>query len=202
MVYAYHSGKATDTDFLVRPRRGRGPTNLCSWHTTRRVRCPGSNPPDGPAGTPKVHFKPIAAGEVVLDSQMAPLARYLHLRFNDAVAIEMESAGVSQASHLNRSLPTLTIRGISDRTDGQKDIVDAGGSQAVASAHAAAFAVALASGILAGHARDGSAARGGSSGRRLGWRKLREPVTVVWRPESSGAAWITKGLRWRCTSWP
>lgn len=55
-------------------------------------------------------FRPIAAGEVVLDSRDAPLFSHLRLYHNDAAAIEMEGAGVVHAAHLNDSLPALVIR--------------------------------------------------------------------------------------------
>jgi nucleoside phosphorylase len=97
---------------------------------------------------PRVHFKPIAAGEVLLASRTAPTAERLHRVYNDAAAIEMESAGVSQASQFNRSLPTLIIRGISDRADGGKRAVDEAGWQPRAAAHAAAFTLALAAELL------------------------------------------------------
>ncbi|MGI5229277.1 hypothetical protein [Actinoallomurus sp. CA-142502] len=97
----------------------------------------------GSADRPQCHFKPIAAGEVVLDSRRSPLARRLNDHYNDAAAIEMEGAGVSIAGHLNQSLPVLIIRGISDRADGAKGTTDRRGTQETAARHAAAFAFAL-----------------------------------------------------------
>jgi hypothetical protein len=41
-----------------------------------------------------VHFKPIAAGEVVLDSRDSALALRLRSTISDAAAIDLESAGV------------------------------------------------------------------------------------------------------------
>lgn len=76
----------------------------------------------------RVHFKPIAAGEVVLNSAQSELSSQLREHYGDAVAIEMESAGVAQAAHLG-TLQTLTVRGISDKADGRKHQADAGGSQ-------------------------------------------------------------------------
>ncbi len=72
----------------------------------------------------------------------------------------MESAGVSQASLFNRSLPALIIRGISDRASGTKSAHDKAGWQPRAAVYAAAFAVALAAEIIArgagGPRRDGA----------------------------------------------
>jgi 8-oxo-dGTP diphosphatase len=106
-----------------------------------------------------VHFKPIASGEVVLDSRKSPTAHLLHHFYNDAVAIDMEGAGMARASQLNHSLPALVIRGISDRTDGLKGNADAAGWQERAAEHAAAFAVALAAEIIARDAGGGRAGR-------------------------------------------
>jgi hypothetical protein len=91
-----------------------------------------------------VHFRPIAAGEVVLNSAAHPLRAQLKLHYGDAAAIEMESAGAARAGQLNRSLPTLTIRGISDRADGGKYAGDADGQQGRAMIGTAAFAAELA----------------------------------------------------------
>jgi 8-oxo-dGTP diphosphatase len=90
-----------------------------------------------------VHFGGVAAGEVVLNSRSSTLARRLRRNFGDAIAVEMESAGVALAGHLNRSTPTLTIRAISDDADGTKAATDARGWQVRAAANAAAFAAAL-----------------------------------------------------------
>jgi hypothetical protein len=91
----------------------------------------------------------MAAGEVVLNSRDTPLARQLHRNYNDAAAIEMESAGIAQVSGLTRSLPVLTIRGISDKADGAKHGADQAGWQPAAAANAAAFALALAAELCA-----------------------------------------------------
>jgi nucleoside phosphorylase len=150
-TYAYHGGKDGDKGFLSRPRAWEAPHELDQ--ISRYVARSGSwiklLTPDSIQQPPTVHFKPIAAGEVLLNSRDTPLAQQLLRTYNDAVAIEMESAGVSQAGHLNRSLPVLTVRGISDKADGAKHTTDGAGWQPVAAAHAAAFAVALAAEIFA-----------------------------------------------------
>lgn len=145
-VYAYSGAKAESDGMLLRPRGWDAPHELLqrakhldvseSWQ-----RYLGA---DRTGRLPVLHFGPIAAGEVLLNSRDTPLARQLHTSYNDAVAIEMESAGVAQAGHLNRSLPVLTVRGISDKADGNKHAADQAGSQPIAAAHAAAFAIALA----------------------------------------------------------
>jgi phosphorylase superfamily protein len=80
---------------------------------------------------------------VLLDSKTSTTARRLRTHYNDAVAIEMESAGVALAGHLNRSLPVLVVRGISDPADGTKGVADAAGWQQTAAENAAAFVMAL-----------------------------------------------------------
>ncbi|MEU6717319.1 5'-methylthioadenosine/S-adenosylhomocysteine nucleosidase [Nonomuraea sp. NPDC046802] len=143
-VYAYHGGTSEDDGFKARPRVweishgtdqiARHLNRSATW--TRRL-------PEG-AAVPKVRFGPIAAGEVVQDSAVSTHAQWVRQTYNDALAIEMEAAGVAQAGHLNRSLPTVVVRGISDRADGTKVNSDGGGWQARAVANAAAFATALA----------------------------------------------------------
>ena len=98
-----------------------------------------------------MHVKPIASGEVLLNSPAAPLAEQLdrgglrellRRHYNDAAAIEMESAGAIKAAQLNDDLPFLAIRGISDRADGTKRGDADQELQPMAAAHAAAFAAA------------------------------------------------------------
>lgn len=135
-VYASHGGKEESGGFLARPRAFEAPHELLdlAQHLDVTRSWPGA-----PGFT--VHFKPIAAGEVVLNSRRTPLARQLRTHYNDAVAIEMESAGAAQAAHASRALPALTIRGISDKADGHKHAADAAGSQASAAANAAIIAL-------------------------------------------------------------
>lgn len=64
------------------------------------------------------------------------------------------AAGVAQAGHLNRALPVVVVRGISDLADGSKAAADGQNWQARAAAHAAAFADALAQELVV-HNRDG-----------------------------------------------
>ena len=136
-VYFVHGGKEEDGGFWSRPRAWDAPHRLDQL--ARYVHRTGTWPS-------AVHFKPIAAGEVVLDSRTSPLARLIRERYNDAGAIEMEGAGVARAAHL-ATLPALVIRGISDAADGGKSAADARGSQPRAAANAATFALALAAAL-------------------------------------------------------
>jgi 8-oxo-dGTP diphosphatase len=143
-VYAYHGATSRGDGSQARPRVWETPHEILqlaqhlepadSW--ARRL----------PAGTPEpvVWFGPIAAGEVVHDSAVSELARWLREHYTDALAIEMEAAGVFQAAHLNGSIPVAVVRGISDRADGTKAATDGANWQPRAAAHAAAFALALA----------------------------------------------------------
>jgi nucleoside phosphorylase len=150
-VYAYHGSKEQDEGTWTRPRSWEAPHDLeqLAHYIARERPWAGSLPADASGRRPAVHFKPIAAGEVLLASRLTETAQRLRRVFNDAAAVEMESAGVSQASQFNRSLPTLIIRGISDRADGGKATLDGEGWQPRAAAHAAAFAVAMAAELTA-----------------------------------------------------
>lgn len=143
-VDAYHGGTAAE-DFLARPRTWPAPHRLdqLARELDRTSSWRERLPVPSPERPPEVHFRPIAAGEVVLDSRHSALFAQLRLHNNDAAAIEMEGAGITQAAHFNDSLPALVIRGISDQADGTKAAADREGWQKRAAAHAAAFATAL-----------------------------------------------------------
>lgn len=122
-IYAYHGGTSEDDGLKARPRvweiaHGAG---QLAQHLIRSGTWATGLPGAGP---PKVHFGPIAAGEIVQDSAISAQARWVRQHYNDAVAIEMEAAGVAQAGHLNRALPVVVVRGISDRADGTKSDTD------------------------------------------------------------------------------
>ncbi|MFC8423208.1 hypothetical protein ACFUN7_20450 [Streptomyces sp. NPDC057236] len=70
----------------------------------------------------------------MLGSGRPALAQRLGTVYSDAVAVETESAGVSQAAHPSGSLPVLSIRGISDHADGGRAAADAAGSRERAAA--------------------------------------------------------------------
>ncbi|MGH3877360.1 MAG: hypothetical protein ACRDSK_10040 [Actinophytocola sp.] len=139
-VYAYHGGREDPSGFGAYPRMWEAPHALIqSAHSVDRAGAWASsiNP------RPSLYFGSVAAGEVVLNSPDAPLARQLQQYYADSLAIEMESGGVASAGHLNPATPVLTVRGISDSAGGEKDLTDAQGWQPRAAAHAAAFAMAL-----------------------------------------------------------
>ncbi|GAB2464459.1 5'-methylthioadenosine/S-adenosylhomocysteine nucleosidase [Streptosporangium sandarakinum] len=143
-VYAFHGGTSEDDGFKSRPRVWETPHVVDQ--IARHIDRDGSWKRGLSAHDrgPEVHFGPIAAGEVVLNSKVSVHALWIREHYNDAQAVEMEGAGVAQAAHLNRSLPVVVVRGISDRADGTKEDTDRERWQQRAVANAAAFAVSLA----------------------------------------------------------
>ncbi|MEV0330124.1 5'-methylthioadenosine/S-adenosylhomocysteine nucleosidase [Micromonospora echinospora] len=143
-VYAYHGGTSEDDGLKARPRVweiAHGPDQIAR-HLARAGTWQRRLPAD--ATPPRVHFGPIAAGEVVQDSSISEQARWVRQHYNDTLAIEMEAAGVAQAAHLNNALPVVVVRGVSDRADGTKAATDGIRWQPRAVANAVAFATALA----------------------------------------------------------
>lgn len=160
-VYAFQGGRSEDDAFHVRPR---------SWEISHRAEQAAGQIAEssewydalGVGGpTPRVHFAPIAAGEVLLDSNKSDVARLLDDSYNDTAAIEMESAGFAAASHLNERVPCVTIRGVSDPADGSKATTDQQGWREIAARNAAAFAVALAAELDDPDDADGRSTAGG-----------------------------------------
>jgi nucleoside phosphorylase len=146
-VYAYHGGTSEDDGLKARPRVwevAHGIAQLAD-HLARTGDWANQLPPGGHA--PKVHFGAIAAGEVVQNSRLSREAKWIRQHYNDALAIEMEAAGVAQAGHLNGS-PVAIVRGISDRADGTKTSSEDRAWQPRAAANAAAFATRLAEELI------------------------------------------------------
>lgn len=171
-IYGYHGGLEEDSGFYARPEAWEAPHSLDQL--ARQVRRTSSQ---------TVHFGPIAAGEVVLNSRSSPLAMKLNSHYNDAIAIEMESAGTAQAGHFNE-VPVLSIRGISDRADGDKYRTDDEGWQQVAARNAAEFAMDFAVALVDSY-NDSGPRLWSEDG--LDWVALEHPVNVMWRLESRGA---------------
>jgi 5'-methylthioadenosine/S-adenosylhomocysteine nucleosidase len=142
-VYSYHSGKETSDGFQARPRVWDAPHQL-EQHARyiSRIGAWRELLPRGRAA-PTVHFKPIAAGEAVISAADSALSQVIRHHYNDAAAVDMEAAGVARAAHLNRAMPALVIRGISDHADADKAVADREGWQHAAAENAAAFALSL-----------------------------------------------------------
>jgi nucleoside phosphorylase len=143
-VYALHGGRDHGDGFMARPKAWQPSHELeqLARYVARTGTWTHLLPPDPAGRLPIVHFKPIASGEVVLNASDTLLTARLRDTYDDAAAVEMESAGVAQAAHLNRSLPVLTVRGISDRADPGKHL-DGVRWQHVAAGHAAAFTMTM-----------------------------------------------------------
>ncbi|MET8765305.1 5'-methylthioadenosine/S-adenosylhomocysteine nucleosidase [Lentzea sp. NPDC004782] len=177
-VYAYHGGFDDDEGFGARPQAWDADHEL---EQIAHVVSRGDSWHRGLPDVPAVRFRPIAAGEVVLNSRETPLARQLRRNYADAAAIELESAGTAKAAHLNR-VPFLTVRGISDKADGRKHETDDAGWQSVAARNAAAFTIAVAAELLA-HPLNG---RKSFSSKAVTWTRLSRPVDVSWRTDLTG----------------
>jgi 8-oxo-dGTP diphosphatase len=143
-VYAYHGATSEDDGITARPR---------TWelaHSAHQIAAHVDRDTDwapqlsGNEPAPRVHFGPIAAGEIAHYSATSYARQWLREHYDDAVAVEMEAAGVAQAGHLNDGLPAIMVRGISDYADKTKSATDTEGWQPRAVANAAAFAAALA----------------------------------------------------------
>jgi len=187
-VYAYHGGREHAAGFGARPRVYEAPHRLDQL--TRAVAR------DGGWGRPGsvVHFRPIAAGEVVLTSRDGPLAQRLAQQFDDAAAIEMEGAGIAQAGQLNDASKVLIIRGVSDRADVDKYEADRAGYQRLAAERAAAFAFDLIAALLpAGTSPPGRPAPPRQApARAVRAEPAGPPTDTVWRPIPGPAE-----VRWR-----
>lgn len=118
-AYAYQGGTSEGDGFKARPRVWEvehGISQLAA-HVARLDDWVESEGPDRCG--PSARLGAIAAGEIVHNSQISYEAELVRRHYNDALAIEMESAGVAQAGHLNGS-PVAIVRGISDRANGTK----------------------------------------------------------------------------------
>ncbi|WP_406356390.1 nucleosidase [Streptomyces sp. NBC_00658] len=142
-VWGYQGGRQETDGLKARPR---------TWETTfelqqvarlvsRSAWAGRIAPPPEPL--PRMHLKPVLAGEIVLDSAQSELGQYLDQHYNGAAAIETEGAGFASAAHLAGGIPFLVVRGISDRADGTKSDSDEAGVQETAARHAAAATMAV-----------------------------------------------------------
>lgn len=133
----------------------------------------------------KVHFKPVVAGEIVVNApQDSELRLFLDQNYNGAVAVEMEGAGFASAAHKAESVPHLMIRGISDRADGTKGHTDDEGLQEAAARHAALFLAEVIAGLAPlSEAGPLQSAFPKPVRDELTWQELDAPVDVIWRKE-------------------
>jgi nucleoside phosphorylase/ADP-ribose pyrophosphatase YjhB (NUDIX family) len=174
-VYAYQGATSQDDGLTARPR---------TWELSHRAHQIAAHLertgdwarqlPGGPP-LPRVHFGPVAAGEIAHYSAVSDARHWLRERYSDAIAVEMEAAGVAQAGHLNDALPTIMVRGISDYADESKSATDDAGWQPLAAANAAALATALAA-VLMAELDEG---RGASTRSRAGGTSYGDPTNIA-----------------------
>ncbi len=142
-VYAYQGGTSEEDGFKARPRVWEAEHSI-SQLASYVARLDDWAENEGPDRCgPSARLGAIAGGEIVHNSRISYEAELVRRHYNDALAIEMESAGVAQAGHLNGS-PVAIVRGISDRADGTKTSDTDGTRQPQAADNAAAFATRLA----------------------------------------------------------
>ena len=146
-VYAYHGGTSEDDGLKARPRLWEADHQIgqTAAHLARVGEWSRHGPPDHPL--PQAHLGAIAAGEIVQNSRISREAEWIRQTYNDALAIEMEGAGVAQAGHLSGA-PVAIVRGISDRADGTKATEADRKWQPIAAANAAVFALELATELI------------------------------------------------------
>ncbi|MFE7113838.1 hypothetical protein ACFU99_00205 [Streptomyces sp. NPDC057654] len=173
-VYGYHGGRESADGFAARPDAWEPAYDMDQLVRSARRNAPWAflSPDTRPATPPQVHFEPIASGDVLLGSRDSETALRIRRHYNDAVAIDMESHGVTHATRMNRAVHTLSIRGISDFADPDKAVCDATGSQETAARHAAAFALRVLRDLR-------------PAGRTVQKRPLEPTVVVVSGPDSS-----------------
>ncbi|GGT51170.1 hypothetical protein GCM10010207_59360 [Streptomyces atratus] len=142
-VHGYHGGRESVDGFAARPDTWSPEHDMDQLVRSARRNEPWAYlRPDTRLSTPpKVHFEPIASGDVLLGFRDSETARRIRRHYNDAVAVDMESHGVTHATRMNSAVRALSIRGISDFADPDKSTRDATGSQETAARHAAAFAM-------------------------------------------------------------
>lgn len=140
-IYDYTSGKASES-FLPRPRTF-SPDAALLEQARRLARDQTWQRwiPAPPERNPSVLCKPLAAGDIVMQSQCSETYRFIRIYYEDAVAVAMEDAGFMEAAHRSRT-PAIVVRAISDLLDDKAER-DAQGYQEVAATHASAFAFAL-----------------------------------------------------------
>jgi len=104
--------------------RARGKGSGAGW--------PAASPP------PSALVAPIVVGEKVLADRGSDVVALIRASYGDAVAVDMEDFGTMRGGRSTERARVIAIRGISDLVDG-KAAADAGGSQPLAAANAAAF---------------------------------------------------------------
>jgi nucleoside phosphorylase len=144
-VAAYHGGRDGER-FHARPE-----TFHCSYALIQLARALRREPlrdawlkrlDPRPSSEPAVHTKPVASGEAVVTASTSATAQLLREHYDDAVAVEMESAGMLRAAWANSHVAPFAVRGISDVLVDRRQ-TDTQDGQRLAARHAAAFTAEL-----------------------------------------------------------
>ncbi|GAV43380.1 5'-methylthioadenosine/S-adenosylhomocysteine nucleosidase [Streptomyces acidiscabies] len=130
-IYAFQGGEQTPEGFYARPQ---------SWDSSHRMEQTARSALRDLTG---VHFGAVTASDVVLNHEHSSLLDQLKRSYNDALAVEMEGAGVAHVAHLTTGLEMLTVRGISDVADPAKKPGDPRAAQSHAANRAAGAAAAV-----------------------------------------------------------
>lgn len=165
-IYAYHGATSEDDGLKARPEAWQLDHRISQLvhQITREGHWAADIERPEPGVVPTAYVAPIAAGEVVQNSNTSPEATWLRQHYNDARAVEMEAAGVAQTGQLSGT-PVAVIRGISDHADGTKATTSDVTWQPRAADHAAAFGIRLAR-ELATEQEDAPMTRDRNSGPR------------------------------------
>lgn len=143
-VYWIEGGK---TDARFKPRPGFAPISPELLQLARAVAADGTwltrgKTPAGPwpaaQRAPQALVAPIVVGEKVVADRASDSALLVSESYSDAVAIDMEDFGALRGGAATERTKVIAIRGISDLLTA-KSSADAGGSQEIAAANAAAF---------------------------------------------------------------
>ncbi|NEE11873.1 5'-methylthioadenosine/S-adenosylhomocysteine nucleosidase, partial [Streptomyces sp. SID7499] len=93
----YHGGTSEDDGLKARPRVWEAPHGISQLAAHVARLNDWADSASHPEDAPQVRFGAIAAGEVVQNSRISAEAKWIRQHYNDALAIEMEAAGVAQA---------------------------------------------------------------------------------------------------------
>ncbi|ROR42379.1 nucleoside phosphorylase [Kitasatospora cineracea] len=187
-VFAYHGGKQEEK-FKPRPEMWQASHRLeqVAGYVALDAQWADELLSEG-REVPEVHFKPIAAGEAVVNASMSALQVLLDEHYNGVAAIETEGAGFAGAASMAGQVPALVIRGISDRADGSKQHTDSGGFQRIAAESAAAMTIAVIRALTSPGGAEAEpsnpqivASTPSSVAGLPDSEKLKEPLPVVWR---------------------
>jgi adenosylhomocysteine nucleosidase len=128
-IYLHDSGRADADGWKARP------IGFPTSHRLSQLTATLARDSDGISFESRV--APIVAGEALVGSSLSAVASKISVHFNDAVAVDMESAGLYMAAHRGETL-ALAVRGISDGLDDKTDLNDSK-QQPLAARNAATF---------------------------------------------------------------